>query len=160
MVDNNSFKIKIPVSEANQWLKNYIRFGIKELSISGIKAEYPSQTRFDIAFIDPVKIISENVTNHYTQACLFAIELKLGFNDNWNSNFKSDIIKLLDYQKINRPFTGLALNFEQNPIYEKKSILHDYHNLNMLEVDKILVVENTINYYFIAKDYILGGKYI
>lgn len=156
------FNIKIPITQNNKWLKDYLKIGKKEIDTSGIKAEYPSNKRFDIAFINPNKITDENSSNHYIFECLFAIEIKLSQKDNQNSAFKSDLEKLKDYKKSHSSFTGIVINFEQNPKYEVECIYRDYNNYDNLKFTQlkkpILLVENTINYFFICKDFILGGN--
>ena len=155
------FNIKLPVTAKNLWIKDYQQIFGSETNISGIKAEYPSNKRFDIVFLNPNKLDSTNCFNHYILECLFALEIKLSQKDNKNSDFKSDIEKLKDYKRLNPTFTGVAINFEQNPNYDKDKILEDYNSYNdlkFLELDKpVSISENTINYFFISKNYLLGG---
>lgn len=153
------FNIKLPITENNGWLKDYLSIGEKEIYISGIKSEYPSNKRFDIAFINPNKITDENSFNHYIFECFFAIEIKLSQKDNQNSAFKSDLEKLKDYKKSNSSFTGIVINFEQNPNYESskvQSAYNSYDNLRFSNLEKPLSIsENMINCLFISKNYIL-----
>lgn len=155
------FNIKLPITENNGWLKDYLSIGEKEINISGIKSEYPSNKRFDIAFINPNKITDENSFNHYIFECFFAIEIKLSQKDNQNSAFKSDLEKLKDYKKSNSSFTGIVINFEQNPNYESskvQSAYNSYDKLNFCKLEKPLSIsENMINCLFISKNYILGS---
>jgi len=155
------FNIKLPITENNGWLKDYLSIGEKEIYISGIKSEYPSNKRFDIAFINPNKITDENSFNHYIFECFFAIEIKLSQKDNQNSAFKSDLEKLKDYKKSNSSFTGIVINFEQNPNYESskvQSAYKSYDKLNFCRLEKPLSIsENMINGLFISKNYILGS---
>ncbi len=155
------FNIKLPVAAKNLWIKDYQEIFGNETTISGIKAEYPSNGRFDIAFINPHKLDSRNCFNHYILECLFAIEIKLSQKDNKNSDFKSDIEKLREYKSLHPAFTGITINFEQNPNYDKNKVLEDYNNYNdlkFLELDKpVSILENTVNYFFISKNYLLGG---
>lgn len=155
------FNIKLPITENNGWLKDYLSIGEKEINISGIKSEYPSNKRFDIGFINPNKITDENSFNHYIFECFFAIEIKLSQKDNQNSAFKSDLEKLKDYKKSNSSFTGIVINFEQNPNYESskvQSAYNSYDKLNFCKLEKPLSIsENMINCLFISKNYILGS---
>lgn len=157
----NTFNVKIPITQENGWLKDYLLIGEKEIDTSGIKAEYPSNKRFDIAFIDPNRITAENLYNHYIFECLFAIEIKLSQKDNQNSAFKSDLEKLKDYKKSHSSFTGIVINFEQNPNYESskvQSAYNSYDNLKFSKLEKPLSIsENMINCLFISKNYILAG---
>jgi hypothetical protein len=150
------FDIKLPITNSNEWLKDYVDVPDNEKNISGIRAEYPSTSRFDIAYIKP-----SNDFNHYIYNCAFAIELKLSQKDNKNSDFKSDIIKLFDYKKQNQDFLGIAINFEQNPHYDKNVIFKDYNNYNNLKLNELTseieLLENSINYFFISPKFILGG---
>jgi len=163
LVNDKTFDFNLPITENNKWLKNYKNIFNDEIKISGIKAEYPSNTRFDIAYINP-NIKLDNCFNHYILECLFSIEIKLSQNDNKNADFKSDIKKLQDYQKLHPSFTGLAINFEQNPYYNKEDVLkdyNDYNNIKMIDVkESIDIVANSINYFFISKDFIVGGNLI
>ncbi|NWG28997.1 MAG: hypothetical protein HXY48_10760 [Ignavibacteriaceae bacterium] len=156
-----SFNIKLPITTNNEWLKDYRKIVGSEIYISGVKSEYPSNKRFDIALINADKITFSNCFNHYIFECLFALEIKLSQKDNNNSGFKSDIEKLRDYKKLYSKFTGIAINFEQNPNYDKNKVIEDYNNYNdlrFLEVEKpISISENTINYFFISRNYVLGG---
>jgi len=160
LTNDNLFDIKLPITDNNQWLRNYKEIYKDIIIISGIKTEYPSNTRFDIGYIDPM--INKNLGNHYILDCKFAIEIKLSQNDNKNAGFKSDIKKLQDYQKLHPNFTGIAINFEQNPLYKKEKLIHDYENyvknINILDAEKIEIVENFINYFIIGKDFIIGGN--
>jgi hypothetical protein len=153
------FNIKLPITANNGWLKDYLSFGEKEIDISGIKSEYPSNKRFDIAFINQNKITDENSFNHYIFECFFAIEIKLSQKDNQNSAFKSDLEKLKDYKIFHPSFTGILINFEQNPNYESskvQSAYNSYDNLNFCKLEKPLSIsENMINCLFISKNYIL-----
>lgn len=155
------FNIKLPITANNGWLKDYLSFGEKEIDISGIKSEYPSNKRFDIAFINPNKISDENSFNHYIFECFFAIEIKLSQKDNQNSAFKSDLEKLKDYKNSHSSFTGIVINFEQNPNYESskvQSVYNSYDNLRFSNLEKPLSIsENMINCLFISKNYILSG---
>lgn len=157
----NIFNIKLPITVNNGWLKDYLSSGEKEIDISGIKSEYPSNKRFDIAFINPNKITDENSFNHYIFECFFAIEIKLSQKDNQNSAFKSDLEKLKDYKKSHSSFTGIVINFEQNPNYESikvQSAYNSYDNLRFSKFEKPLSIsENMINCLFISKNYILSG---
>jgi len=156
------FNIKLPITVNNGWLKDYLSNGEKEIDISGIKSEYPSNKRFDIAFINPNKITDENSFNHYIFECFFAIEIKLSQKDNQNSAFKSDLEKLKDYKKSHSSFTGIVINFEQNPNYELgkvQSAYNSYDNLRFSKLEKPLSIsENMINCLFISKYYILSGS--
>ncbi len=155
------FNIKLPITVNNGWLKDYLSFGEKEIDISGIKSEYPSNKRFDIAFINPNKITDENSFNHYIFECFFAIEIKLSQKDNQNSAFKSDLEKLKDYKNSHSSFTGIVINFEQNPNYESskvQSAYNSYDNLKFSNLEKPLSISvNMINCLFISKNYILSG---
>jgi hypothetical protein len=155
------FNIKLPITANNGWLKDYLSNYEKEIDISGIKSEYPSNKRFDIAFINPNKITDENSFNHYIFECFFAIEIKLSQKDNQNSAFKSDLEKLKDYKKSHSSFTGIVINFEQNPNYESskvQSAYNSYDNLRFSKLEKPLSIsENMINCLFISKNYILSG---
>lgn len=155
------YNIKLPVTANNQWIKDYQKILGNETAISGIKAEYPSNKRFDIAFIHPDKITNTNCYNHYILECFFALEIKLSQKDNKNADFKSDIEKLKDYKKLNPAFTGIAINFEQNPDYNKNKVVEDYNNYNdikLLELQKpVSISENTINYLFVSRNFVLGG---
>lgn len=159
--EETSFNIKLPIASKNEWLRDYATIFDKEINISGIKAEYPSTTRFDIAYINPKGIIPASFSNHYMLECLFAVEVKLSQKDNKNSDFKTDIKKLFDYKRIFPTFTGIAINFEQNPKYSIESIYRDYNNYDNLKFtqlkEPILLVKNAINYFFISKDFILCG---
>lgn len=161
LLRENIFNVKIPITPGNGWLKDYLLIGEKEIDTSGIKAEYPSNKRFDIAFIDPNRITAENLYNHYIFECLFAVEIKLSQKDNQNSAFKLDIEKLKDYKKSHHFFTGIAINFEQNLNINLNNIQSDYNNydkLNFAKLEKpISITENMINYLFITKSYVLGG---
>lgn len=161
LVNDKIFDIHLPITDNNKWLRDYKNIFNDEIRISGIKAEYPSNTRFDIAYINP-NIKSNNCFNQYILECLFAIEVKLSQNDNKNADFKSDIEKLRDYQKLHPNFTGLAINFEQNPNYKKEDIFKDYNNYNNIKmidvIESLDIVENSINYFFISKDFIVGSK--
>ena len=156
------YNIKLPITTNNEWLRDYATIFDEEINISGIKAEYPSTTRFDIAYINPRGIIPASFSNHYILECLFAIEVKLSQKDNKNSDFKTDIKKLFDYKTLFPTFTGIAINFEQNPKYSVEAIYKDYNNYDALKFtqlnEPILLLENTINYFFISKDFILGGN--
>lgn len=153
------FNIKLAITANNGWLKDYLSLGVKEINISGIKSEYPSNKRFDIAFINPNKITDENSFNHYIFECFFAIEIKLSQKDNQNSAFKSDLEKLKDYKNSHSSFTGIVINFEQNPNYESskvQSAYNSYDNLRFSNLEKPLSIsENMINCLFISKNYIL-----
>ena len=155
------FNIKLPITANNGWLKDYLSIGEKEIYISGIKSEYPSNKRFDIAFINPNRITGENLYNHYIFECLFAIEIKLSQKDNQNSSFKSDLEKLKDYKKSHSSFTGIVINFEQNPNYESSKVQSSYNsygNLKFNNLEKPLSIsENMINCLFISKNYILAS---
>lgn len=155
------YNIKLPVTANNQWIKDYQQIFGNETDISGIKAEYPSNKRFDIAFINPDKITYTNSFNHYILECFFALEIKLSQKDNKNSDFKSDIEKLKDYKKLNFAFTGVAINFEQNLNYDKVRVIEDYNNYNdfkfLEQVKPVSISENAINYFFISRNYVLGG---
>lgn len=157
----NIFNIKIPITQNNEWLKDYLTIGEKHINTSGIKAEYPSNKRFDIAFINPNKITDENSFNHYIFECLFAIEIKLSQKDNQNSAFKSDLEKLKDYKRSHPSFTGIVINFEQNPNYDSskvQSAYNSYENLKFSQLEKqFSISENIINCLFITKNYILSG---
>jgi len=158
---NNIFNLKIPITQNNEWLKDYLTIGEKEIDASGIKAEYPSNKRFDIAFINPSKITDESSYNHYIFECLFAIEIKLSQKDNQNSAFKSDLEKLKDYKKSHSSFTGVVINFEQNPNYESSKVQSAYNSYDNLKFSKLeiplSISENMINCLFISKNYILRG---
>lgn len=155
------FNIKLAITANNGWLKDYLSLGVKEINISGIKSEYPSNKRFDIAFINPNKITDENSFNHYIFECFFAIEIKLSQKDNQNSAFKSDLEKLKDYKNSHSSFTGIVINFEQNPNYESskvQSAYNSYDNLRFSNLEKPLSIsENMINCLFISKNYILSS---
>ena len=155
------FNIKLPITVNNGWLKDYLSLGVKEINISGIKSEYPSNKRFDIAFINPNKITDENSFNHYILECFFAIEIKLSQKDNQNSAFKSDLEKLKDYKKSHSSFTGIVINFEQNPNYESNKVQSAYNSYDNLRFSKLenplSISENMINCLFISKNYILSG---
>lgn len=157
----NIFNIKIPITKNNEWLKDYLTIGVKYIDTSGIKAEYPSNKRFDIAFINPNKITDEDSSNHYIFECLFAIEIKLSQKDNQNSAFKSDLEKLKDYKISHKSFTGIVINFEQNPNYDSskvQSAYNSYDNLKFSQLEKpFSISENIINCLFISKNYILSG---
>ena len=143
------FNIKLPITVNNGWLKDYLSLGVKEINISGIKSEYPSNKRFDIAFINPNKITDENSFNHYILECFFAIEIKLSQKDNQNSAFKSDLEKLKDYKKSHSSFTGIVINFEQNPNYESNKVQSAYNSYDNLRFSKLenplSISENTNN---------------
>lgn len=155
------YNIKVPVTANNQWIKDYQKILGNEMDISGIKAEYPSNKRFDIAFIHPDKINNTNCYNHYILECFFALEIKLSQKDNKNADFKSDIEKLKDYKKLNPIFTGVAINFEQNPDYNKSKVgegYNNYNNLKLFDLQKpVSILENTINYFFVSRNFVLGG---
>jgi|SRR5690554_3351796 len=163
------FNIKLPVTKKNLWIKDYQQIFGSEIDISGIKAEYPLKMnvehhpnkKFDIAFINPNKLNPANCSNHYILECLFALEIKLSQRDNKNSDFKSDIEKLKNYKILHSTFTGVAINFEQNPNYNKNKVIEDYNNykdLKFLDLDKpVSISENTINYFFVSRNYVLGG---
>lgn len=158
--NENVYKIKLPLSKKNQWLKDYYEIYGENKEISGIKAEYPSNTRFDIAYINPINLTPDNCLNHYILDCIFAIEIKLSQKDNNNSGFKSDIKELNDYKILYHGFTGIALNFEQNPNYDKEKVKKDYNNfgdLLMEDKNEIQLLEGTTNYFFISPKYIIGG---
>ncbi len=161
LTKEDNFNINLPITDKNEWLRDYVKILDKETNISGIKAEYPSTTRFDIAYINPNSIIPDNYSNHYIFECLFAIEIKLSQKDNKNSEFKSDIKKLFDYKRLYPTFTGIAINFEQHPTYDINKVKDDYNNfdsLKLIELEKpISISENSINYFFITKYYVLGG---
>lgn len=156
-----SFNIKLPITSKNEWLRDYATIFDEEINITGIKAEYPSNKRFDIAFINPNKITYENSFNHYIFECLFAIEIKLSQKDNQNSAVKSDLEKLKDYRKSHSSFTGIVINFEQNPNYDSskvQSAYNSYDNLKFSKLEKTLSIsENMINCLFISKNYILSS---
>lgn len=151
------FDIELEISENNEWLKDYKECcNINKSEISGIKAEYPSTTRFDIALIEP-----NNDYNHYIFSCVFAIEIKLGQKDNQNSGFKLNIEKLKEYKSNRDSFCGIALNFEQNPNVEINDIKTCYEKIKFEEVkSEISIDESAINYFFIGRNFILGGKRI
>lgn len=154
------FNIKLPITANNGWLKDYLSIGEKEIYISGIKSEYPSNKRFDIAFINPNKITDENCFNHYIFDCFFALEIKLSQKDNQNSAFKSDLEKLKDYKKSHSSFSGIVINFEQNPNYESSKVQSAYNSYDNLKFSKLeiplSISENMINCLFISKNYILS----
>lgn len=162
LIAENSFNIKLPITAKNEWLREYVTIFDEEINISGIKTEYPSTTRFDIAYINPKGIIPASFSNHYMLECLFAVEVKLSQKDNKNSDFKTDIKKLFNYKRLFPTFTGIAINFEQNPKYNIENIYRDYNNYDNLKLEdlgeNILLAENEINYFFISKEFILGGR--
>ncbi len=64
--------------------------------------------------------------------------------------------KLKKYKdEINQHFTGIAINFEQNPIYNINQVKKHYRNKFSL-VDNISLVENEINCFFVAPRYVVG----
>ena len=152
LTNEKIFNINLPITNSNEWLKDYALILGKETDISGIKAEYPSTLRFDIAYIKHT-----NESNHYINECQFAIEIKLSQNDNKNRDFKLDIDKLEDYKNNHKDFMGIAINFEQNPLINKKSIFENYNNPNMKELsNEIELFNNSINCFFIHHKFILG----
>jgi len=155
------YDIDLPLTERNEWLKDYETLYNKKTSVSSIKAEYPSNTRFDIACINPDLIDENKSYNHYIFDCLFAIEIKLSQKDNQNFDLKQDIEKLKNYKNSHQVFTGIAINFEQNPNYNNKKVMEDYNNSKELKFIELLkpisISENKINYFFISKEYVLGG---
>ena len=164
LITEEIFNIKLPITDENEWLRDYVGILDKEINISGIKAEYPSTTKFDIAYINNNSIIPDNYFNHYIFGCLFAIEIKLGQKDNKNSDFKSDIMKLCDYKKEHHDFTGIAINFEQNPRVEKDSLFKDYNNHETLKIEELTegieLIPESINCFFICPKFTLGGLII
>jgi len=150
----NIFDIALPITKKNEWLGDYVEILGDVINISGIKAEYPSNTRFDIAYIKP-----NNEKNHYIFECPFAIEIKLSQKDSKNRDFKLDIEKLLNYKTQHPNFIGIAIDFGQSPVIKKEDLDKNYGNFKMTEFKKgIEISKGLINYFFITKKEIFGGN--